>query len=366
MARSTYLNLTVALIAIQPLITKGSESPQIFHHLSYQVKAGDHWGKILDQIGICPLWGSGRRVENAIRLNPSARRGSDPTRIFPGEIVRLPASTLPDDPDLDITPEGMVIFRKKDLPSRCSSTHVKLLARAPMSIATPPLDPNSTQESENSRISGSELTLISRLGFSQFSATDLGTTGTARLASNPWVGMDAEWQPDIAAAFKVFMTAGFDSFSVQTPASRALGNSPSILPRFGLGLGSKSESPLQFKAGVMISEEVFVSPQSSGTLAFDGVAIPRIWSDFSYRVFHASSVSVKLLANVALALPSRTDAYSIHLGSSYGGGVGLEQDFLRWTLLGNIQYRETNQNTSILEQTRSDYLFSFGFRFRYK
>ncbi len=95
-------------------------------YFRYQVSPGDTLGEVLDQAGVCPLWGEGNSVSQASQLNdPKGLKNTDPKKWFKrGSTVFLPIpSTGPVPTGFKLTDEGVLVREKRDKKSRsqCST-----------------------------------------------------------------------------------------------------------------------------------------------------------------------------------------------------------------------------------------------------
>ncbi|MGK5089365.1 hypothetical protein WDW86_17580, partial [Bdellovibrionota bacterium FG-2] len=379
----THLTL-VCFISGQVLL--GFEAAAADTTLRYQARPGDTLGEVLNSLGVCPLWGPGRSVERAAKLNPHLKKSSG-NFIFRGQWIYLPVQKLSNDPDFIVHEDGHVEFLTSAPVSKCKAgfsristprlatepsvqsvmnrviasevTEVKqndqVVAPAPAAPATNPAEPAlPTQPTASDQYSLISVTPI--LSFSRLDATDLSSGGTFSFLSGTNYGANFGWHPVFSENFAAEVSAGFLSTTYSIASTtKTLDPSSVVLGHFSFEGKSKISKAISVGALAGERQSAFARGKSNTELALDSVALPELglWVDGTFYQGALFSSGMKLSAR--FKGPGSTDSYTINSGYLLGGEFWIAQDFKNHNAFRTgLFYEVTQQKTSITSQSYSE------------
>jgi LysM repeat protein len=262
----------------------------------YTVKEHDTLSFIVKTYFPGPVWGKGGSLKTVLSYNPKIK---NPNVIKPGQKIILSSRQ---DADVSVETE-----------------------RSPTSGL--PASPDASAQSANTISprsddqSRSSFELAPFMAMTSISSQDITTGAKDSLASNVFVGIDAHYFQFWNESFKTYLHGKFSYLSFAQPVSGTitLTSSSKFLSDFGLGATKMISPRFNLGAGFDLPQNLFLRAASTTSVVADSVLMPVFNATVSYDIVQLNAFILNLSLAYAEELKATTDAYTVGLGSQYGG-----------------------------------------------
>ena len=354
-------------------------SPVASHALSsnsilfYHVLAGDTVSDVLNQFGVCPLWGKDKSVARTLELNHFSNQ--DAARKLPaGSKIFLPVSALTiSETEFHITADHEIQRMISDKREYCKKTPTVPIARTlPSPTPEPIIQEKLTQASviviqQPSPVptpapvvrrepSAFDLA-ISRLGFAldlgyfAVKSQDLSTGERSTMLSRLNPGALGYWKLEWNDQFETKATFRYQNYtivqfedykSIQNPNGSRL--STELLGTYHF------HNSFSLELGFGTEEELFNRSLNTSLIKIDTIALPYAKLGVNYRWLSYRGITLDQDVYGKYFFSGTTADYSIASGTEYGSSVTLSHRFdtlERKRIFLNLYYQSYSQNTSI-------------------
>lgn len=375
--RGAYLTkyLVLALILSQASVFAWAEQGALTP-LMVIARKGDTVGGILDALGICPLWGEKRSVDNMLRLNDLDEKST--RQLLVGQKVKLPVTHLSSHADYRVD-DGVVQWLTDHPVSKCNvDVQERELAAAESTVKqqineeTPErveskasdnvhADEQLKKDFQDSFDEYSELTARPTLGFSKLQSVDNLSAGKSILASNLNYGLTGLWSPHFSESKNFKFSLELERYSYVTSSIKTLGNATGLRVNFA-GQYQKQFTPaLKVGAIAGIMQGQFLRADTANSLTLDQVAIPRAGLGAEIELLKSKKFEGKAMGSALVHSPMSNGAFVVRAGYSLNFESWFGQYFKNNLGAVGIYFNQINQSTSVSSQ----YVQNLGMYFQY-
>lgn len=324
--------------------------------LRYRTRAGDTLGNILNHLGVCPLWGKGKKVEQTIELNPDLESTAG-NELYPNQWVTLPVSQLPQDQDYAVSPSGEVEIIAQNPAQKCKAgawqarQSQQIPSRA---IAAEPV-PSPEPRSESHPEPFDQYSLFSvepKLSNSRINAKDLSSGTSSTLLSGINYGASVGWHPVLSKTFELGVQAGFESqkYSINS-TTKSLDNANVVLGSFSIEAKDKLSPNTTLGLIARDAQMPFIRGENVAAIALDSVAIPELGASLNQSFYRGGLFAFGSKLSASFLAPSSTDSYQIRSGYDGKLELWMSQNLRTHDSFGaGVFYERRIQNTSIANE----------------
>ncbi len=197
--------------------------------------------------------------------------------------------------------------------------------------------------------------------YSLITGTETSNNSTAKLLSKLNKGIDVYWRQVWSESLRTFLNFKYTAMTMDEPLTRTLENKEFSANHFALGVQYFFTNSFKMGFSTQYGDEVFYHSPSLTTLKIDTIPIPQVEINATFKVIDLDPFKAGIGASYSQLFSGSNDQYSVKSGSSYRGNIYLEQVLsTHATIKGDCFYSNTKQNTSIVNQTRTDVGISLG------
>ena len=345
--------------------------------VKYKFEDGDQTGKVLECLGLAPLWGKNGNVRKTYVLNESFRPENQ-KKIKSGTVIYLPItkSEVHQYPSA-IFKNGFIQIRSRlngrsDCLNTKSSNHIAATRKISQDNT-----PEKTQDEKDIQSSSNTFESlkddVARSYFSfgytsdyfKIKGTDTNTNGEIAALSDLSPGILLGWNLIWDKETIIILTGTIQRYSIQQ-----LEDTQKIQPTSGIrtgyyaGIQKKIFNNFDLGFGLRINEELFFQSKSATKIFADKIVIIRPQITSRYGFLTKKNSQIGFLAELGVNLPEDSGEYKIKPGYHTLAGLYLRhhslEDFNKG-LEGQIFYSFDKQDTSI--STR--YVENIGLKFLY-
>jgi hypothetical protein len=314
-------------------------SKNVGQFLRYKVNSGDELGKILQVLGLTPLWGEGGFVAQTARLNQGVVNAKGDA-IFSGQVLILPVEKLRASSHFSV--DTATRFVTLDWHPEISDRSIASAESEPL----PHLD--SVQPITHVK---RFFSLIPQLGFSGIKAKYSDQSST--LASQLNSGFRFEYGQSWSQKFTTKLELTYMKISFENPVPETLDNASSSLTHFELTANYQLFESLRYFVMIGFGQEFFIRATSSTNLNLDRVALPYTQAGVAYDIYKKEIFTLGAELSGKLIASGRTSSYDINLGLGYRTKLYLLDEMNKvFTLSTGFWWQSINQSTTILDQTK--------------
>jgi hypothetical protein len=353
------IKLNLRWIAIFIFIIQGLSWSQKAHaiklgYVSYKVQEKDTVGKILNNLGVCPLWGKGNNVEKTIKLN-SYSISKNGAFIRPNLTIYLPVENLAANQDYEINSNNEVAFMNSNPTEKCRSKPMVLKLQK-KEIASVNLGSSEYQDEKplilkkpTKKVTFGSLMAMTDFYFSALTVTDKESGAKAEIPSRLNRGIELAWLQYWDEINSTFLFFRSDQQQFEDAEGKLKDTSYNLFG-FGVGYNRKINDKLSLRVLGQIQERLFTRATSVTTLVMDRVAVPEISIGPSYKLLEKNPFSLHADAGVAYLFNSKTSNYNVKSGRRYYMGLSLNQKIKSFNLSGRTYYGLEEQDSSITKK----------------
>jgi hypothetical protein len=290
--------------------------------ITYIVKKGDTLSQIAHKHIPGAIYGNNGSLAKVLSFNPEIK---NPDKIYVGRVINL---------------EMGVPLRQ--------------VAQVPPPAMAPPSNFGSMADNDQHPFGN----FSARLGFDFFriNATDNVTGANATILSNMNPSLSIAWKEQWSDNWATRLRLNYESLNLQSPTPRTMSNPTASAYGFGLGVERSFGDSWGLTADVGYDQQFFLESASTQSLTLDTVALLNASLTGRYDFFKRKNTAVGANLQVGYLGSGSNNAYTINAGNFYGGQLYLHQDLPTWkaTLTGDVFYKQTSQNTSLVNQTQTD------------
>ncbi len=190
------------------------------------------------------------------------------------------------------------------------------------------------------------------------------SSGTASAAvSNFNYGAEAEWKHIFSKRASMQVGARYHRLSLRTSTDVAQQSIAQGILGLNAGVGVLVGSSIALDVRGVVSQEIFVRPNSAVSLTIDKVFVPQARGRLKVDLLTLYPFQLGAAGTGILLFPQSTVFHEIELGKGFRAEIYLEQeshwDELRW--FSSLFFEQKRQNTAQVRQLRRDFGLEVGF-----
>jgi hypothetical protein len=314
--------------------------------LTYVVKKGDTLSGIAGQTLHGKIYGETGGLKKLVLLNPDLK---NPDLIFPGDKINLSE----DDYVLAEASAGLAGANR-----RPAEIEFEKAADQSLEVVKPEAIAPSQEEKEGYSL----LETNPRFFYTRIDGIEPDNGSTGKLLSKLNYGISGSWRQLWSESFESYVTLGVTRFNLTSATNRMLENSKQTLADLEAGVRwhLTDKTVMLFSLGA--GDEIFYRASSTSVVTIDSVMVPKLNFGLTQDLITKKPFTLGAELKLTGLSPTSTDSYSVKTGWAYQGRLFVKQEpkSSSLTLSTGVFYGARHQNTSYVNQKRTDVGIDFG------